>query len=90
MVAALACHVLQGSGTFSQNVALQLGTRLSDASLSERRTSLGTAPWKAALEKFLGLLTDGDNAPGASYQGLRLVGVDGTTFNVGNTPTMKA
>ena len=30
------------------------------------------------------------DASEASYKGLRLVGVDGTTFNVGNTPTMKA
>jgi hypothetical protein len=66
-----------------------LGRRMSDGSLSERRTSLGTTPWIEAMETFLANTTAGDDAPEASYKGLRLVGVDGTTFNVGNTPTMK-
>src|SRR3990172_8794725 len=66
------------------------GMWMADASLSERRTSLGSRPWTGALEAFLASPTAADNVPEASYGGLRLVGVDGTTFNVANTPTMKA
>ncbi len=89
LVAALVWHVLQEGGAFSKNTAMFLGRRMSDGSLSERRTSLGTTPWIEAMETFLANTTAGDDAPEASYKGLRLVGVDGTTFNVGNTPTMK-
>jgi len=90
MVAALVFHVMQGGGTFSRNVARAYGMQLSDGTLSERRTSLGTDPWSQGLGYFLSHLSDGDLAPGAIWKGYRLVGVDGTTFNVGNTPTMKA
>ncbi len=90
LVAALVWHVLQEGGVFSKNTAMFLGKRMSDASLSERRTSLGTRLWTEAMETFLTNMTAGDDTPEASYKGLRLVGVDGTTFNVGNTPTMKA
>jgi hypothetical protein len=90
LVSALAWHVLQGCGTFSKNTAMLLGMRMADASLSQRRTSLGSGPWTQALEAFLAGSTEADNVPEVSYRGLRLVGVDGTTFNVANTPTVKA
>ena len=90
LVAALAWHVLQECGTFSKNTAMLLGMWMADASLSERRTSLGSGPWREALEAFLASPTAADNGSEVAYAGLRLVGVDGTTFNVANTPTMKA
>lgn len=91
LVAALAWHVLQECGTFSKNTAMLLGVWMADASLSERRTSLGSKPWTEALDAFLARPAAGDNVPEeTSYAGFRLVGVDGTTFNVANTPTMKA
>lgn len=90
LIAALCWHVLQGCGTFSKSTAMLLGMWMADASLSERRTSLGSRPWTEALEAFLAIPSATDNLPEASYGGLRLVGVDGTTFNVANTPTVKA
>jgi hypothetical protein len=90
VVAALCWHVLQEGGSFSKNTAMLLGVRMADASLSERRTSLGAGPWREALEAFLNSSPDADHVPEASYGGFRLVGVDGTTFNVANTPTVKA
>ena len=90
LVAALAWHVLQGCGTFSKNTTMLLGVRMADASLSERRTSLGSKPWTEALDAFLAHPTAATHTPvEVSYKGLRLVGVDGTTFNVANTPTVK-
>lgn len=38
---------------------------------------------------FLRHNADPSTAPGATYAGFRLVGVDGTTFSCGNTPTFK-
>ena len=90
IVAALTWHVLQGVGVFSHNAAQLNAKPVSDSALSERRTSLGIKPWTDTLERFLAHTTDGDSLPGAFYMGLRLVGIDGTTFNVSNTPTVKA
>lgn len=89
MVAGLAWHVLQAGGTFSANLTLLKGVRMSDSALSERRQSLGTQPWTDALGAFLRHNADASAAPGATYAGFRLVGVDGTTFSCGNTPTFK-
>jgi hypothetical protein len=89
IIAGLAWHVLQPCGTLAQNLSM-LGTdSLCDAALSERRQSLGAQPWLDALEGFLGPVADPHRHPHAFYRGLRLVGVDGTTFNVANTPAMK-
>ena len=90
MVTALTWHVLQGEGVFSHNAAQFNAKPVSDAALSERRTALGIKPWTDTLDRFLAHTTDGDEVPGAFHMGLRLVGVDGTTFNVSNTPTVKA
>lgn len=89
LVAALAWHVLQPCGTFSASLAMLLGVRMSDSSLSERRQSLGAKPWIKALDLFLRKDAFQGDSPGASYQGFRLVGVDGTTFSCANTPTLK-
>jgi hypothetical protein len=91
IVAALAWHVLQPSGTFADNLAMLLGEqlRLADSTLSHRRSSLGQLPWLAALQRVLGPIALPALQPEAFYQGLRLMGIDGTTFNVANTPILK-
>jgi hypothetical protein len=63
---------------------------MSDSALSERRQSLGTGPWLKALDTFLEPHADPARHPHAFYKGFRLVGVDGTTMNIANTPSMKA
>jgi hypothetical protein len=88
-VTALTWHVLQGEGVFSHHAAQLTKKPVSDAALSERRTALGIKPWTDTLERFLAATTDGDEVPGAFHKGLRLLGMDGTTFNVSNTPTVK-
>ena len=90
LIAGLAWHVLQPGGTFAYNVSMLTGTRLSESALSERRQSLGTKPWLAALGVFLKHGTDPLLHPHAFYKKFRLVGVDGTSFSVANTPTIKA
>ena len=90
MIAGHTWHVVQPVGTFSHNLAVLTQMKLSDSALSERRQSLGPEPWKDALLTALRPLADPVLHPAAFYKGLRLVGVDGTTMNVGNTPVIKA
>ncbi|MEI6284799.1 MAG: transposase [Opitutae bacterium] len=90
LIAGLAWHVLQPGGTLAYNVSMLTGKRLSESALSERRQSLGTKPWLAALGVFLQHCTDPLLHPHVFYKKFRLVGVDGTSFSVANTPTIKA
>lgn len=89
LIAGLTWHVVQPAGTLSHNVELLTKVHMSDSALSERRQSLGVQPWKDALRIALQSRADPAAQPGAFYKGLRLVGVDGTTMSVGNTPAMK-
>jgi hypothetical protein len=89
IVAGLAWHVMQPSGTFAHSVEMLTQKLMSESALSERRQSLGTEPWKEALKVALRPLADPTLHPHAFYKGFRLVGVDGTTMNVANTPPMK-
>jgi Transposase DDE domain len=89
IVAGLAWHVMQSSGTFAQNVKMLTGMDFADSSLSERRQHAGFSPWGEALDMILHPVATGNKHPDAFYKGFRLVGVDGTTLNIGNTPPMK-
>lgn len=89
IVSALTWHVMQPSGTFAHHVEMATQRRVSESALSERRQSLGIEPWKVALETTLRPLADPIIHPCAFYNHYRLVGVDGTTLNVANTPPMK-
>jgi len=89
IVAALTWHAMQKNGTFAYNQATITGQVLSDSALSERRQALGTEPWLTALSTSLKPVANPTEHPHAFYKEMRLVGVDGTTFNVANTPPMK-
>lgn len=89
IIAGLAWHVMQPSGTFAHSVEMLTQKQMSESALSERRQSLGAEPWKEALQAALRPLANAALHPHAFYKGLRLVGVDGTTMNVANTPPMK-
>jgi hypothetical protein len=89
LIAGLAYHVLQQCGTFARHVGMLTGINMSESALSERRQSLGTALWHIALDAFLKLGANHPLYPLSSYKGLRLVGVDGTSFTVANTPAIK-
>lgn len=74
------------SGTLSEQHELLHGESCSDAALSHRRQR---APWQV-FEDILGAVLKPRAArreqPSAFYQGLRLIGLDGTCFSVGNLP----
>jgi hypothetical protein len=89
IVAGLAWHVMQPSGTFAHSIEMFTQKQMSESALSERRQTLGAEPWKEALKAALRPLADPALHPHAFYKGFRLVGVDGTNMNIGNTPPMK-
>ncbi len=90
LIAGLAWHVIQPGGTYASHVNTLTGEQLSESALSERRQSLGTVPWLDALGAFLRPVANQYLHPHAFYKELRLVGVDGTTLSVANTPPMNA
>ena len=90
IIASLVWHVMQPSGTFAHSVEMFTQKQMSESALSGRRQSLGVQPWKEALNATLRPLADPVLHPHAFYKGFRLVGVDGITMNVANTPHMKS
>jgi hypothetical protein len=90
IVAGLAWHVLQTGGTFAGNMALLGSAAPCDSTLSHRRQALGTRPWVDAMDTLLKPLAEQQSNPHAFYKGMRLLGVDGTTLNVANTPSIKS
>lgn len=53
------------------------------------RQRLGIAPLRTLFHRVVRPLTD-DQMPGATFGGLRLVGIDGTTFDIPDTPANEA
>lgn len=90
LVAGLVFHVVQPCGLLSAHIQQLTGHSLADSSISERRETLGIAVFQALLDKALGPLAEQKTHSGAFYKGLRLVGMDGSTWSVSNTPTVKA
>lgn len=86
LLCALVYHGLMASGTLQTHVEELLGQHLSGSALSQRRQRL---PWQL-FERILSVALRPRAEPGqhpqAFYQGLRLVGLDGTGFAAANTP----
>ncbi len=55
------------------------------SALCQARRRLGVAPLRAVFERVVRPLVD-DQVPGATFGGLRLVGIDGTKLDVPDTP----
>lgn len=89
LMAGLVFHVCQSAGVLSEHVYQITGKRLSDGSLSERRQTMDWPLWVALLRNACGPLAQESRHPGAFYKGWRLIGIDGTTWNVANTPPIK-
>jgi len=59
---------------------------LSDSALSQRRSRLGPDIFEIIMQETLRPLADVVLHPGCCFGKLRLVGIDGTTWSVSNTP----
>ena len=86
LLCALVYHALMASGTLATHVAELLGQSSSDAALSQRRQRLPWPLFEQILRAALRPRAEPSQHPQAFYHGLRLVGLDGTSFALNNTP----
>jgi len=83
-------HVMAGTGNFADHVKQITDIPISNSALSQRGSSLGWELVANALRSALRPLADPQQHPDAFHQGMRLVAIDGTRFNLCNTAAMKA
>jgi hypothetical protein len=86
IVVGLIAHALPFAGRFSQCMRQFFGMSLSDPALSQRRTQLGSDIFTLIMEETLRPLAEVTQHPGCFLGVLRLLGIDGTTWSVANTP----
>ena len=83
-------HELARSGTFAANVKTITRVTISDSALSQRALSIGWELIDEILPSVLRPLAEPDRHPGAFHSGYRLLAIDGTRFNLRNTPAINA
>lgn len=89
LISGLVYHVCQPSGILSQHLCQLTGKHHSDSSISERRQTMDWPLWIALIRQACGPLAQPTQHPGAFYKGWRLIGIDGSTWSVANTPPIK-
>ncbi|HXI51209.1 MAG TPA: IS4 family transposase [Candidatus Saccharimonadales bacterium] len=89
LIGALVFHVVGGAGRFSEHVKQFAKKKITDGALSQRREVLPITVLEGMMEAALKPKADPSQHPEAFYQGLRLCGIDGSTFSVTNTPQVK-
>jgi hypothetical protein len=90
LIKGLVFHCLLPCGNLTAHVCQLTGHRLSGSSISERRETMGCDLFHALLEEALEPIAKPTTHPQAFYKGMRLVGMDGTSWSVSNTPPVKA
>ncbi len=86
LLASLAYHVLNDAGHFSAHVFELFRLDIKDSSLSQRRQRMGLEPFAWLMKHALKPLADQSVHNGCFYKGLRLCGIDGSSWSVTNTP----
>ena len=77
------------AGTLAQHVKELTGKSITDGALAQRRALLPLAIFEQLMSAALTPKAEPARHPDAFYQGLRLCGVDGSSFSVTNTPQVK-
>jgi len=90
LIMGMVFHALLPCGLLSSHVRQLTGRRIGDSSISQRREAMGVDLFHALLSGALGPIAEPTPHPHAFYKGLRLVGIDGTTWSVSNTPPIKS
>jgi hypothetical protein len=86
LMVGLIAHALPFAGRFSQCLRQFFGMTLSDSALSQRRAQLGADLFLLIMRETLRPLADVQLHPACFFGALRLLGIDGTRWSVGNTP----
>jgi hypothetical protein len=89
LICALVFHVVAGPGRLAAHVKKLTGKDLTDGALAQRRALMPLAIFEAMMRAALKPKADPVRHSDAFYQGLRLCGIDGSTFSVTNTPQVK-
>ena len=90
IIAGLIAHVMQFQGCFAFHMKEFFGMDISASALSQRRTAMGSAPFRAILRSTLRPLALAAQHPGCFFKGLRLTAIDGTQWSLSNTPQINA
>lgn len=85
LLMALVYHQLMGAGSLEQHVEELSGHRLSGSALSQRRQRLNWKIFQELMSTALRRRATASRHPQAFYQGLRLLGVDGSRLAMTNT-----
>ncbi|WP_395741658.1 IS4 family transposase [Prosthecobacter sp.] len=85
IIVGLIAHSLPFAGRFSQCLRHFFGMTLSDSALSQRRQQLGEDIFLLIMRETLRPLADVSVHAACFFQGLRLMGIDGTRWSVTNT-----
>ena len=85
IIVGLIAHTLPFAGRFSQCLRHFFGMTLCDSALSQRRQQLGEDIFLLIMRETLRPLADAQLHEGCFFAGLRLLGIDGTRWNVTNT-----
>jgi Transposase DDE domain len=89
LICGLVFHVVAGQGTLAQHVKQLTGKEITDGALAQRRALMPLAVFEGMMSAALKPKGDPRQHPDAFYHGLRLTGIDGSTFSVTNTPQVK-
>ena len=89
LIQSLVFHGISEAGTLAQHVKQLTGKTITDGALSQRRALLPPEIFDAMMAAALKPKAQPERHPEAFYHGLRLCGVDGSTFSVTNTPQVK-
>jgi hypothetical protein len=89
LICGLVFHAVAGKGTLAEHVTQLTGKDITDGALAQRRALLPQDIFQGLMSAALKAKADPAQHPDAFYQGLRLCGIDGSTFSVTNTPQVK-
>ena len=89
LICGLVFHVVARAGTLARHVKDLSGKSVTDGALAQRRALLPLAIFEQLMSAALAPKAKPGRHPDAFYQGLRLCGVDGSSFSVSNTPQVK-
>lgn len=89
LIQSLVFHVIAEAGTLAQHVKQLTGKVITDGALAQRRALLPIGVFEQMMSAALKPKGDPAQHPDAFYDGLRLCGIDGSTFSVTNTPQVK-
>ena len=90
IIVGLIAHVMQLQGCFTFHMKQFFALNISDSALSQRRTAMGSEPFRTILQVALRPLARAAEHSGCFFKGLRLTGIDGTQWSLSNTPQINA